>query len=189
MHGHLGVVGAWAVLTEQLDDALLSVPGRAQRVAECRGGLEIGDRIERFAAQAAEVRDDVGALTNVLFVCIGNSGRSMMAEYLFRADSEGGHEARSAGAAPGPAPEPTVVEALAELGIDASGHVPQKLTDDLIAWADVIVAACDGVCPVVPGKPYFNWNLPDPYGRPLDEVRPLRDDVRARVDALLRRTL
>jgi arsenate reductase len=124
-------------------------------------------------------------LTNVLFVCIGNTGRSLLAEQVFRADADGRHEARSAGAAPGRAPEPSVVEALAELGIDASGHVPQKLTDDLIAWADVLVAACDGVCPVVPGKPYFNWQLPDPYGEPLDKVRALRDDVRGRVDALI----
>jgi arsenate reductase len=124
-------------------------------------------------------------MTNVLFVCIGNTGRSVLAERLLRAESEGRHEARSAGSHPGTAPEPNVVAALAELGIDASGHVPQKLTDDLVVWADVVVAACDGACPVVPGKPYFNWHLPDPWGRPLDEVRALRDDVRGRVRELL----
>jgi arsenate reductase len=126
-------------------------------------------------------------MTRVLFVCIGNSGRSVLAEQLFRAEAGGRDEARSAGSSPGTAPEPNVVAVLAEVGIDASGHVPQKLTDELVEWADVVVAACDGACPVVPGKPYRNWHLPDPYGRPLEDVRALRDDVRVRVRALLDR--
>jgi arsenate reductase len=121
----------------------------------------------------------------VLFVCVGNSGRSVMAERLFRRDGAGRHEARSAGSAPGTAPHPVVVEALGELGIDASDHVPRKLDHELVAWADVVVATCDDACPVVPGKRYENWQLPDPKDRSLDEVRAIRDDVAERVKSLL----
>ncbi len=121
----------------------------------------------------------------VLFVCVGNSGRSVMAERLFRRDAGDRHEARSAGSAPGAAPHPIVVEALAELGVDASDHVPAKLDDELVGWADVVVATCDDACPVVPGKRYVNWHLPDPKNRPLEEVRTIRDDILRRVDALL----
>lgn len=124
-------------------------------------------------------------MTNVLFVCVGNQGRSVIAERLFRRDAGGRHEARSAGAAPGAEVHPVAVEALAELGIDASDHVPRKLDDELMQWADVVVAACDGVCPVVPGKRNENWHLPDPMGRPIAEVRVIRDDIKRRVDALL----
>ena len=122
---------------------------------------------------------------NVLFVCIGNSGRSVRAERLFRRDVEGRHEARSAGSAPGTAPHPVVVDALAELGLDASDHVPRKLDDELVGWADVVVATCDDACPVVPGKRYVNWQLPDPKDRPLEEVRAIRDDIARRVAELV----
>ena len=121
---------------------------------------------------------------NVLFVCVGNSGRSVMAERLFRRDAQGRHEARSAGSAPGTAPHPVVVGALAELGIDASDHVPRKLDDELVAWADVVVATCDDACPVVPGKRYENWQLPDPKDRSLEDVRTIRDDIAGRVGDL-----
>lgn len=124
-------------------------------------------------------------MTHVLFVCVGNSGRSLMAERLFRRDAQGRHEARSAGSAPGTAPHPLVVEALAELGIDASDHVPTKLDDELVGWADVVVATCDDACPVVPGKRYENWQLPDPRDRPLEDVRAIRDDIAGRVTDLL----
>lgn len=124
-------------------------------------------------------------MTNVLFVCVGNQGRSVMAERLFRDAAGAAHEARSAGAAPGREVHPEAVEALAELGLDASDHVPQKLDDALMQWADVVVAACDGVCPVVPGKRNENWRLPDPMGLPLDEVRVIRDEIKRRVDTLL----
>ena len=122
---------------------------------------------------------------NVLFVCVANSGRSVMAERLFRRDAGDLHAARSAGSAPGTAPHPVVLEALGEVGIDARDHVPRLLDDEAVAWADVVVATCDDACPVVPGKRYVNWQLPDPRGRPLDEVRAIRDDVAGRVDELL----
>ena len=123
---------------------------------------------------------------HVLFVCVSNSGRSVMAERLFRAASGGRHEARSAGSAPGAAAHPEVVEALREVGLDAAGHVPRKLDDEAIAWADVVVATCDDACPVVPGKRYVAWDLPDPKNRALDEVRAIRDDIGARVAKLVR---
>jgi arsenate reductase len=122
---------------------------------------------------------------NVLFVCVANSGRSVLAERLLRAAADGRHEARSAGSAPGTAPHPEVVEALRDLGLDASDHVPRRLDDEAIAWADVVVATCDDACPLIPGKQYLQWDLPDPKGRPLPEVRALRDEIAARVERLL----
>ena len=123
---------------------------------------------------------------NVLFVCVGNSGRSVMAERLFRRAAGDRHEARSAGADPhGSGAEPGVVEALAEVGIDASDHVQHKLEQADIDWADVVIAACDGACPVVVGKRYENWGIDDPYGLPLDGVRPIRDEISRRVHGLL----
>jgi arsenate reductase len=124
-------------------------------------------------------------VTHVLFVCVANSGRSVMAERLFRHAVNGRHEARSAGSAPGQAPHPAVLDALRELGIDASDHVPRRLDDDLVAWADVVVATCDDACPVVPGKRYVSWQLPDPKGKTLDEVRTIRDEIAHRVDGLV----
>jgi len=124
-------------------------------------------------------------VTNVLFVCVGNQGRSVMAERLFARASGTRHTARSAGSAPGAHTHPEVLEALAELGIDASDHVPHKLEQADVDWADVVVATCDDSCPFVPGKRYENWQLPDPIFRPMDEVREIRDEIAARVDALL----
>jgi arsenate reductase len=122
-------------------------------------------------------------MSNVLFVCIGNQGRSVMAERLFRRVAPE-HPTRSAGSAPGRATHPEVLEALAEVGIDASNHVPHKLDDDDVAWADVVVATCEDSCPVVPGKRYLSWQISDPLGQPLDRVREIRDEIARRVDEL-----
>ena len=124
-------------------------------------------------------------MTNVLFVCVANSGRSVMAERLFRHAAGDRHEARSAGSAPGAHAHPQVLSALAELGIDASDHVPHRLDAEDVEWADIVVATCDDACPVVPGKRYVNWQLPDPKGRPLEDVRAIRDDIESRVNSLL----
>ncbi|MDX6402543.1 MAG: hypothetical protein QOF27_3149 [Gaiellaceae bacterium] len=109
-----------------------------------------------------------------------------MAERLFRDVAGERHVARSAGSAPGGAVHPEVLEALREVGIDDSDHVPRKLDDEAVAWADVVVATCDDACPVVPGKRYISWQLPDPKNRPLDEVRAIRDDIATRVTELAR---
>jgi arsenate reductase len=124
-------------------------------------------------------------VSRVLFVCVANSGRSVMAERLFRRAARSRHQALSAGSAPGPAAHPVVLEALAEVGIDASDHVPHLLDADRVRWADVVVATCDDACPVIPGKRYIRWNFPDPKGRPLEEVRTIRDGIAARVDDLV----
>ena len=123
---------------------------------------------------------------NVLFVCTANGGRSVISERLLERDAAGRHHARSAGSKPGPAAHPEVLDALGELGIDASDHVPQKLTQELVDWADVVVATCDDSCPYVPGKRYVNWHLPDPKGQPIGRVRAIRDDIAGRVAALVR---
>src|SRR4051812_40992917 len=104
-----------------------------------------------------------------------------MAERLFRREVGEAHAARSAGSLPGTETHPVVLEALQEVGIDASDHVPAKLDDERVQWADVVVATCDDACPVVPGKRYENWQLPDPKGQPLERVREIRDEIAARV--------
>jgi len=126
-------------------------------------------------------------MSRVLFVCVGNSGRSVMAEYLFSRVAGGRHEARSAGSDPGSAPHPHVVEALAEIGVDASGHVPHKLDADDLAWADVAVSTCsEEVCPVTPGVRRISWVFPDPKSLPLEDVRPIRDEIERHVERLVR---
>jgi protein-tyrosine-phosphatase len=109
-----------------------------------------------------------------------------MAERLFRHAARGRHEARSAGADPHrETAEPAVVEVLAEVGIDAADHRAHRLEQADIDWADVVVAACDGACAVVAAKRYENWGLPDPYGLPLEDVRPIRNEIARRVDGLI----
>ena len=121
---------------------------------------------------------------NVLFVCTANSGRSVMAERLFRRVANGRHAARSAGSRPGPAAHPQVLDVLSEIGIDASDHVPRKIDQEAIDWADVVVATCDDACPVVPGKRYVAWQLPDPKQQPVERVREIRDEIKGRVEQL-----
>src|SRR5262249_18579134 len=99
--------------------------------------------------------------------------------------AEGRHAARSAGSDPGTEAHPQVVEALREIGIDASDHVPRRLDDEAIAWAEVVVATCDDACPVLPGKRYVAWQLPDPKHEPIERVRELREDIDRRVRRLI----
>jgi arsenate reductase len=122
---------------------------------------------------------------NVLFVCVANGGRSVMAERLFREVADGRHASRSAGSQPGAAAHPKVIDALGELGLDASDHVPRKLDDEMVQWADVIVATCDDACPVLPGKRYLSWQLADPKNEPIERVRDIRDDIAQRVRGLV----
>jgi arsenate reductase len=122
---------------------------------------------------------------NVLFVCTANGGRSVMAERLLRREANGRHSARSAGSNPGTAVHPQVLEALAELGIDASDHVPSRLDREAVEWADMLVATCDDACPVVPGKRYVAWRVADPKHEPIERVREIRDEIAVRVHELL----
>ena len=124
---------------------------------------------------------------NVLFVCVGNAGRSVMAEHLFRRAAGDRHDARSAGSDPGGGAHPAVVEALREIGIDASGHVPHKLDADDLAWADVAVSTCsEEVCPVTPGVRRISWVFTDPKNLPLEDVRTIRDEIAGKVEPLVR---
>lgn len=123
---------------------------------------------------------------NVLFVCVANSGRSLMAERLFLVAAAGRHDVRSAGSEPGTTPHPQVVEALAELGIDASDHLPRKLDAELLEWAEIAVSTCsEEVCPVTPGVRRISWELPDPKHLPLERVRPIRDELQRHVEQLV----
>jgi len=108
-----------------------------------------------------------------------------MAERLLRREADGRHAARSAGSSPGTAAHPQVLAALAEIGIDASDHVPRRLDAEAIEWADVVVATCDDACPVVPGKRYVAWQLPDPKHEPIERVREIRDDIDHQVRGLV----
>jgi arsenate reductase (thioredoxin) len=122
----------------------------------------------------------------VLFVCLHNAGRSQMSQALFERAAAGRHVALSAGTTPAERVHPEVVEAMRELGIDLSARRPELLTDELAAQADAIVTmGCGDACPYIPGKRYIDWDLPDPKGRPLDEVRATRDEIQRRVDVLL----
>jgi protein-tyrosine-phosphatase len=123
---------------------------------------------------------------NVLFVCVANSGRSVMAEQLFRRAAGSQHDARSAGSEPGHAVHPQVVEALKEIGIDASAHVPRKLDEDALGWADIAVSTCsEEVCPITPGVRRISWFFDDPKYLPLERVREIRDDIDRNVHELL----
>jgi arsenate reductase (thioredoxin) len=127
-------------------------------------------------------------VATALFVCLHNAGRSQMSAALFERAAAGRHRALSAGseADPDGRVHPQVVDAMRELGIDLSGKRPQRLTRELAEEADVVVTmGCGDACPYIPGKRYVDWELADPKGRPLDEVRATRDDIARRVEALV----
>lgn len=125
-------------------------------------------------------------MASVLFVCLHNAGRSQMSQALFERAAAGRHEALSAGTTPAERVHPEVVEAMRELNIDLADRRPQLLTRQLAERADIVVTmGCGDECPYIPGKRYIDWDLSDPKGRPLDEVRAIRDDIARRVTALL----
>jgi len=124
-------------------------------------------------------------MARVLFVCLHNAGRSQMSQALFERAASGRHQAASAGTTPGDRVHPEVVEVMRELDIDLVDRVPRALTNELAMWADVVVTmGCGDECPYIPGTRYVDWDLQDPKGRPLDEVRVARDDIAQRVAAL-----
>jgi arsenate reductase (thioredoxin) len=126
-------------------------------------------------------------MATALFVCLHNAGRSQMSAALFERAAGGRHRALSAGTTPAEHVHPEVVQVMSELGVDLSGRTPTKLTRELAEQADVVVTmGCGDECPYVPGKRYLDWELEDPKGRPVEEVRATRDDIARRVAALVR---
>jgi arsenate reductase (thioredoxin) len=125
-------------------------------------------------------------MARVLFVCLHNAGRSQISEALFERAAAGHHEARSAGTTPGDRVHPEVVEAMRELEMELGHRVPRKLSQADAEWADVVVTmGCGDECPYIPGKRYLDWDLADPKGRPIEEVRATRDEIECRVVELI----
>jgi arsenate reductase len=126
------------------------------------------------------------SIPEVLFVCVHNAGRSQMAAALLERRAEGRVRVLSAGSEPADRLNPAVVEAMAELGIDISGERPKKLEDGMVRESDVVITmGCGDACPIYPGKRYEDWELEDPSGKDVETVRGIRDEISARVDALL----
>lgn len=125
-------------------------------------------------------------MAKVLFVCLHNAGRSQMSEALFERAAGGLHEAHSAGTTPAEHVHENVVAVMREDGIDLRDRNPQVLTAELAQWADIVITmGCGDACPVIPGKRYVDWELPDPGGLPVAQVREIRDDIAKRVGVLL----
>ena len=123
----------------------------------------------------------------VLFVCVHNAGRSQMAAALLTRHANGAVDVRSAGSEPADAINPAVRQVMAEIGIDLSTEQPKKLTTDAVEASDVVITmGCGDACPIFPGKRYLDWELTDPAGKGIDEVRPIRDEIDGRVRGLLR---
>jgi arsenate reductase (thioredoxin) len=122
----------------------------------------------------------------VLFVCVHNAGRSQMAAALLDDVAQGRVHVRSAGSAPAHEIHENVRRVMDEIGLDLSKEFPKALTDEVVRAADVVITmGCGDACPVYPGKRYLDWDLPDPAGQPVDEVRKVRDEIRRRVDSLV----
>ncbi|MCC3270149.1 arsenate reductase ArsC [Arthrobacter gengyunqii] len=123
---------------------------------------------------------------SVLFVCVHNAGRSQMAAAYLRSLGEGRIEVRSAGSAPADAVNPAAVAAMAEDGIDMSAELPKVLTTEAVQESDVVITmGCGDACPIFPGKRYEDWKLEDPAGQGVEAVRPIRDDIKARIQDLI----
>jgi arsenate reductase len=125
-------------------------------------------------------------MAHVLFVCLHNAGRSQMSQALFERAAPGRHTAASAGTTPAERVHPEVVEVMGELGIDLAGRTPTALDRAMAEHADVVVTmGCGDECPYIPGKRYIDWDLQDPKGLPLDQVRAIRDEIGGRVEQLV----
>jgi arsenate reductase (thioredoxin) len=125
-------------------------------------------------------------VSTVLFVCLHNAGRSQMSQALFERAANARHTALSAGTTPGERVHPEVIEVMRELGIDLTDRKPQLLTRELAQQADLVITmGCGDSCPYIPGRRYLDWDLPDPKGRPIDEVRATRDEIAKRINELL----
>lgn len=181
-------------------DGVFSREAVAQAVADARARLEPAAKVttflpvlvRRFAQEqlvaAGQVNGTIAhAVPELLFVCVHNAGRSQLAAALAQHLSGGRVHVRSAGSDPLDEVNPFVVQVLAERGITLTDAYPKPLTGDVVRAADVIVTmGCGDTCPVFPGKRYLDWDIPDPLGKGLDEVRDIRDQVQGCVTALLR---
>ena len=128
----------------------------------------------------------MGDTPEILFLCVHNAGRSQMAAALARRLGGERVRVRTAGSAPGECLHPVVVAAMHEIGVDLGSHVPRMLTDDDLRAADVVVTmGCGETCPVVPGKAYRDWDVPDPKDLPIEDVRAIRDQIHRKVSLLL----
>lgn len=125
-------------------------------------------------------------MPGILFLCIHNAGRSQMAAGFAREIGAGRVDVYSGGSEPADSVNPVAVGAMAEVGIDIAGFTPQRFTDELLDMVDVVVTmGCGDTCPFIPGKRYVDWPLDDPKGRPIEEVRRIRDEIKSRVEDLL----
>ena len=123
---------------------------------------------------------------SVLFVCVHNAGRSQMAAAFLTTLSNGAIEVRSAGSQPAEQVNPAAVEAMAELGIDMSAEIPKVLTTEAVKESDVVITmGCGDTCPIFPGKRYEDWELEDPAGQGVAAVRPIRDEIKSRIEDLI----
>lgn len=148
--------------------------------------------IHRFARERLRAAGQAEGLIvkevpEVLFVCVHNAGRSQMAAALLNRAAEGKVHVRSAGSTPATEIHAGVREAMAEIGVDMAQEFPKPLTDEVVRAADVVITmGCGDACPVYPGKKYLDWELDDPANQPIEQVRPIRDEIDRRVRSLLR---
>ncbi|MFJ4037094.1 arsenate reductase ArsC [Microbacterium sp. NPDC090007] len=141
------------------------------------------DRLTALAQAKGAIVNDV---PEVLFICEQNAGRSQMAAVITSALSGGRVHVRSAGSMPAAELNPSVIEAITELGLDIAEAFPKPLTDDVVQAADIVVTmGCGDACPIYPGKTYQDWDLTDPAGLPLEDVRTIRDQITTKVEAML----
>jgi arsenate reductase len=142
-----------------------------------------GDRLRATAQAGGEIVKEV---PEVLFVCVHNAGRSQMAAALLDRAAQGRVHVRSAGSTPADQINPAVIAAMDEIGVDLSKEFPKPLTTEVVQAADVVVTmGCGDACPIFPGKRYLDWELRDPSRKSVEEVRPIRDEIDARVRTLL----
>jgi arsenate reductase (thioredoxin) len=143
----------------------------------------VRDRLQALAQAEGRIVKEV---PEVLFVCVHNAGRSQMAAGLLSKRAGGRVHVRSAGTTPADEINAAVVASMAEVGVDMSQEFPKPLTDEVVRAADVVITmGCGDACPIYPGKRYLDWELPDPAGRSVEDVRPIRDEIDRRVGALL----
>ncbi|MDA0271271.1 MAG: arsenate reductase ArsC [Chloroflexi bacterium] len=141
------------------------------------------ERLQALAQARGAIAKDV---PEILYVCVHNAGRSQMAAVLTDWLGRGRVHVRSAGSAPSHEINPTVREAMAEIGLSLEQEFPKPLSDELVEAADVVITmGCGDACTIFPGKRYLDWELTDPAGQPIEVVRTVRDDIRARVEGLL----